>query len=121
MFLDFGGTTATWTWNGAVFTRAHGNFTHRDSDLAQVTTDNVVVLETPYFISGATGSPVADTVGSGAGWLLSDGAQIEITWARAATHLPYTLTVVATGEPAELAPGRTWVELVPSGLAPFNL
>ena len=87
MFVDFGGTTSTWTWNGQAFTRAHGNFTHRDADLVPASTNNVVVLETPYFISGSTGSPVGDTVGNGRGWLLTDGAQIEITWSRAAaTH-----------------------------------
>ena len=120
MFVDFGGANATWTWNGAQFARAHGATTHRDADRVPVTADNVIVLETPYFTSGSTGSPVADAVGVGQGWLLSDGAQIFISWSRASTGSRYVLTEVASGNPVELAPGRTWLELIPTGLSPFN-
>ncbi|MDG2112681.1 MAG: DUF3048 domain-containing protein, partial [Actinomycetota bacterium] len=123
MFLDFGGATAkaTWTWNGGQFTRSHGSTTHRDADRVPVTADNVIVLETPYFTSGSTGSPVANAVGNGQGWLLSDGAQIYITWSRASEASRYVLTEVSSGNPVELAPGRTWLELIPTGLNPFNI
>gem|GEM_PF-1970646 len=116
---DFGGTTATWTWNGSHFARAHGSFTHRDAAGNQITANNVLVLETPYFTSGSTGSPVANTAGAGAGVLLADGAWVDITWSRASNGSRYVLTEVGSGDPVLLTPGRTWVELVPTGLSPF--
>jgi len=117
--VDFGGITATWSWNGDHFARVHGSFTHRDAAGEQITADNVLVLETPYFTSGSTGSPVANTLGTGFGVLLTDGVRIDVTWSRESASAPYVLTEVATGDPALLAPGRTWVELVPTGLSPF--
>ena len=118
--VDFGAVTATWTWDGTGFGRAHGGVVHRDGDGVPVTADNVVVLETVYVTSGATGSPVTDGLGTGDGVVLNDGVQIAVTWQRDHRGEPFELRARSDGRPIELRPGRTWLELVPAGQSPFG-
>ncbi len=120
VLVDFGGSTATWSWNGSGFARVNRTRTHFDADGVPVTADNVVLLEVPYVTSGSTGSPVASAVGSGRGRLLTDGTSTEVTWTRVSEGSPFVLVEVGSGDPGLLAPGRTWVELVPTGLSPFT-
>lgn len=54
------------------------------------------------------------TVGSGPLVVLTDGRAISGTWSRSSTAVPARLTA-ANGVPITLAPGTTWVELLPSG------
>lgn len=117
--VDFGVQTATWQWEIDRYVRSHGGRAHLDSSLVRVSADNVMILETPYNVSGATGSPVADAVGSGRGLAMIDGRTTEITWSRASLGDSFDLRSTA-GDEILLKPGRTWVELVPSGGSPFS-
>jgi Protein of unknown function (DUF3048) N-terminal domain/Protein of unknown function (DUF3048) C-terminal domain len=58
-------------------------------------------------------------VGSGEAWLSTGGKTAHGTWSKAATGSPIVLTA-DNGSPLRLAPGNTWVELVPNeGSAAF--
>jgi hypothetical protein len=62
------------------------------------------------------GNHVPETVLSGTGQALvaSGGRTVTATWSKGAVAEPLALTG-ADGQPVRLAPGGTWVELVPSG------
>jgi hypothetical protein len=117
--VSFGSVTASWEWNGLTFVRSHSGRRHVDSSFAQVWSNNVVVLETPYETSGATGSPIARVVGSGAAYVFVDGQMVQGIWSRASTAQSWSFTDLA-GQPIELRPGRTWVELAPTGSITFG-
>jgi hypothetical protein len=76
---------------------------------AQVAPTNVIVEFVPYAAASD-----ADLIGSGEAWVFSDGRLVKGTWAK---WLPGTPTqyLDATGAPIALTPGRTWVELAPTG------
>jgi hypothetical protein len=57
-------------------------------------------------------SPEAETVGSGKAYVFRDGRMVEGTWKRPSIHA-LTRFFDAAGERIPLAPGTTWVELLP--------
>lgn len=67
----------------------------------------------PEDVNGALGVH-SITVGSGPLVVLSRGHAVSGTWSRSATTVPAQLRA-ADGKPIRLAPGPTWVELLPSG------
>jgi Protein of unknown function (DUF3048) N-terminal domain/Protein of unknown function (DUF3048) C-terminal domain/Abnormal spindle-like microcephaly-assoc'd, ASPM-SPD-2-Hydin len=99
-----------WDWDPTqgLFVRSQLGSPHELTD-AQASANNVVVLVLDYGTSPA-GGPEAQTLGSGAAVVYSDGHKIEGTWTRADPTDPFLLE--AAGQPILLAPGRTWVELV---------
>ena len=77
----------------------------------QLSTTNVVIMETPYRPSIADArSPEAVTIGGGRAWVLSGGVLREGTWMRMAREDGFAL-FDPNGLVIELLPGRTWVEL----------
>ena len=77
----------------------------------QVSAHNVVVLYVKYEASPADPkSPEAQTIGTGKGFVLTNGAIIEVTWERADRLMPFTLKDSA-GAVVRMTPGRTWVLL----------
>lgn len=77
----------------------------------QVSAHNVVVLYVKYEASPADPkSPEAQTIGTGTGYVLTNGAIIEVTWERADRLMPFTLKDSA-GAVVRMSPGRTWVLL----------
>lgn len=118
--IDFGSRTVAWTWDGQKYLRSNGFVVHRDADLRRVTATNIVVLESEYHVSAATGSPVVRGTGSGIGVALVDGREVDIEWVRTTLTNPYVLTETDSGDVLQLTPGTTWIELVPEGLAPFG-
>ena len=54
-------------------------------------------------------------VGTGRAALFVDGRRIDATWIRPTLRSGVTL-VDAAGDPIELAPGRTWVQLLDAGI-----
>lgn len=112
-----GGMRASWQYDGSsgTFLRSRDDDPHVLSDGARISTHNVVVLECEYRTSVADSrSPEAQTTGSGPAWVYAAGRMIEGTWSRADEKSPWTLTSL-DGEPIELQPGRTWVELIRTG------
>jgi Protein of unknown function (DUF3048) C-terminal domain/Protein of unknown function (DUF3048) N-terminal domain len=114
-------TDIRWAWDerAGAWARSQDGTAHLDDDGTQVTAANVIVRYTPYRDSGVRDSaggvvPEAVTVGEGDAWLLRDGRVQRGRWAKATPDGPTTYTD-ASGSPLELAPGRTWVEVLPPG------
>jgi Protein of unknown function (DUF3048) N-terminal domain/Protein of unknown function (DUF3048) C-terminal domain len=88
-----------------------------DTNGQQVAPPNVVVLFVHYGVSIADPiSPQAYTVGSGTGFVYTEGRKIAITWARLSNRSPFSLHTM-DGKAFGLPPGRTWVALAKVGSA----
>ena len=74
---------------------------------------NVVVLTVPSRVVDAEGRLALDQVGTGKALVLSGGRAIEGRWAKSADTAPPELRDLAN-LPILLAPGQTWVQVVPS-------
>lgn len=100
-----------WTWNdiNGNYERVQNGRADKERSGEQVTTNNVVVLEMVYN-KGISGSPDAQSTGSGQAWVFSGGKMVHGTWTRADHLQPFTL-VADDGSPILLTPGRTFVEL----------
>jgi hypothetical protein len=110
-----------WTWSATdgAWLRAEGATPAVDSDGAQLQAANVVVLRVDLVDTGrrdAAHNPVLETVlvGTGPATVASGGHAIEATWSKASATDRVVLTG-ADGSPVLLAPGNTWIELVPNG------
>ena len=109
-----------WKWskrdNG--WLRFHGTQAHLLEDGRQVSAQNVVVMQVevrPGAILDAAGnpSPVVTLTGSGKAYVFRDGRMIVGRWERP-TLSDVTRFVAKDGTDIALAPGVTWVELLPS-------
>jgi hypothetical protein len=108
-----GNMKTAWQWDPTLekFVRFHDAKAHVDSNGVQINMDNVVVIVCEYkFSSADKNSPEAQTVGTGAAWLFTQGTWTEGTWNRPDNKSAWVLTD-ASGAPMLLTPGRTWVEL----------
>src|SRR5262245_19883249 len=112
-------TGIEWSWNAdqAGWDRNQNGTPHVDADGEQVRATNVIIRFTPYGDSGvrdSTGAvvPEALSVGEGDAWLLSGGQALQGRWLKPAADAPTTYTDAA-GTPLQLAPGPTWVEVLP--------
>lgn len=119
------GTDVVWKWDagGGVWVHTYSGVTDVDALTNQpVTTTNIVVEIVHYHFGpyqespGSTGDFESQTIGSGRGYVLRGGKSIAVTWHRPAASSPTTFTDSA-GRAVTLAPGRTWVELVPDTTA----
>ena len=100
-----------WEWNardGVYYRKMEGN-RHMDRNSGQISTDNVVVLAMDY-APGISGSPDAQTLGTGEVYVFTGGNYIHGTWSRNDIHDPFDL-VADDGTKIQLQPGRTFVEL----------
>jgi hypothetical protein len=107
------GYDPTWTWDGATgtWTRAIDGVPQTVVGGAQIAPANVVVQFTNY-----TGEAEAQTVGEGDVWVFSDGIVRVGRWVRPDKAQPAHY-VDSSGATIPLRPGRTWVELLPTGSA----
>ena len=85
----------------------------------QLSATNVVVLRVDLVDTGTVdpaGNPVPETkrTGSGQALVASAGRSVAATWTKPSGRAVLTLTG-ADGKPITLAPGTTWIELVPNG------
>ena len=105
-----------WTWNATtgLYERNQNGRPDNDKSGEQVTTNNVVVLSMVY-LPGISGSPDAQSTGTGDVWVFSGGTKIHGTWTRADRLQVFTLTA-DDGTPIVLTPGRTFIELPRSAL-----
>lgn len=109
-----------WTWDAGSGTwlRSEGSSDAVTADGARLAATNVITLRVNLVDTGtrdAAGSAVPETVmvDSGQALVATGGKTIEATWSKTADDEPVTLTT-ADGQPVLLAPGRTWIELVPN-------
>jgi hypothetical protein len=114
-------TEIEWAWDAASasWLRSQDGTPHVDSDGQRVAVANVIVRITPYVDSGVRDSagavvPEAEAVGAGDAWLLSGGQAQTGHWEKPSPEAPTTFTD-ANGAPLRLAPGQTWVEVLPPG------
>lgn len=110
--MNVGGNRIRWDYDAGsgLYMRQQNGSPHRLTD-GQASADNVVVLVTNYRPSSIdTRSPEAITVGTGFAFVYSDGKYQEGIWSRKDNRAPITL-VTRDGDPIDIAPGRTWVEL----------
>jgi hypothetical protein len=109
-----------WHWNGgkAAWLRSHGDVPHVLEGDERVSAANVViqvvsVTDSDFLDSAGNPSPEVDLTGSGKAYVLRDGEVIRGRWKRESLH-DVTTFVTKEGTEIALAPGRTWVELLPS-------
>ncbi|HAQ60007.1 MAG TPA: hypothetical protein DCR63_06405 [Microbacterium sp.] len=103
----------TWRWDAgsARYLRSQNGAPDMDSAGGQLAATNVVALSVG--IDWAYGDiPKTLLVGSGPAWVASGGKVLRVTWTKASRDAPIQLTN-QYGTPVYLAPGNTWVELVP--------
>ena len=93
------------------FQRADEPFLAAGIPETQIAPTNVVVQFVPY-----AGFGEGDLFGSGEVWIFSNGQLIRGTWTRIYPGVPPVFNDAA-GAPILLTPGRTWVELFPTGRA----
>lgn len=113
------GVAPSWTWDGESgrWLRSEAAGPSFSSSGERIAATNVVVVAVEAFDSGfdaQLGAPVPDVrlVGSGSGVLATGGQTVEVTWSKSDRDAPLVLTA-PDGAEATLAPGNTWVELVP--------
>jgi hypothetical protein len=107
------GVNVSWKFDtkSSTYLRFQGGKAHNDAALGQVNATNVVVLVVDYQQSAVDkNSPEAQTTGTGEVFAFSAGKVVHGKWTRDDRLKPYTLTA-DNGDPIQLTPGRTWVEL----------
>ena len=111
-----------WHWNGGkgAWLRSHGDVPHVLEGNERVSATNVViqvvsVTDSDFLDSAGNPSPEVDLTGSGKAYVLRGGEVIRGRWERESLH-DVTTFVTKDGTEIALAPGRTWVELLPSGV-----
>jgi hypothetical protein len=86
------------------------------ADGQQVAAVNIVVLQVgidrSYLDRKYGNVPKTIMVDSGKAWVFSGGKFVEVKWSKASATSPIVLADGA-GAPVQLAPGNTWVELMP--------
>jgi len=119
--LPFSATYADvwWSWGRkeGQWLRAHGDETHMAEEGEQVSADNVVVQLVDVVVGPRGGiTPHLELVGSGKAYVFRDGRVIIGRWERSSLgHV--TRFFAKDGTEIPLAPGRTWVEFLPSTAA----
>jgi hypothetical protein len=121
--IPFGGAwTAVWRYDSTShrYLRWHGSVPHRTL-AGQVGATNVVVMRVATQRTNASaaahGTPELKLVGSGEVVVLRGGVRIAGRWSRTSLEAPTTFTD-QLGRPILLAPGITWIELVPTRIVP---
>ncbi|NMR18789.1 DUF3048 domain-containing protein [Cellulomonas fimi] len=110
-----------WTWDAVSGTwlRSESGTAATAASGARLAASNVVALRVDLVDSGTrdpAGSVVPETrlVGTGEAVVATGGKVLTVTWTKSGVGDPLVLTT-ADGQVVKLAPGATWVELVPNG------
>jgi hypothetical protein len=115
------GTDVIWKWDAQSGQWMHTYSGTPDIDTLttkQVSTTNIVVQVANYKVgpyiesTGGSGDIESQLLGSGTGYVLRNGTSIAVKWHRQ-NELSPTVYTDAAGAKVSLAPGRTWVEIVP--------
>lgn len=107
------GTRPSWGWDAAAgsYARVQSGTADVDSEGNVLTAVNVIVLRVPIGDDG--GVPKTELLGSGEAWISSGGSTVRATWTKRSQTALIRL-VDATGTVVRLAPGNSWIELVPA-------
>lgn len=122
--LDFrlsGQSHPVWTWDAATSTwlRSEGSTPATAASGARLSAVNVVAItaghpNTAFGAQGGAPVPTYELVGSGDAVVATGGKTVAARWQKDAQDQPMRL-FLPDGSEATLAPGNTWVELVPAG------
>lgn len=119
--LRFGApSTPSWTYDAATgrYLRAQAGGADLDTAGAQLSAANVIVIRVAVGNDG--GVPKTQLLGSGEAWISSGGGTVHAAWSKASRTDPIRI-VDDTGTVVRLAPGNSWIELVPqSGSVEFT-
>jgi hypothetical protein len=120
--MSWPAASALWRWHKHEWLRTQGGSTDRLSDGSQISATNVVVMNVQIASTGlvdVAGSPSPEdvTIGHNRVWVARDGKIIKGVWHRKSVGARWTLRD-KQGHIITLAPGRTWVELLPTGRSP---
>ena len=122
-----GQSRPTWTWDAASGTwlRAEGDSPATGASGARLSAVNVVAItaqhpDTGYGAQGGAAVPTYALVGEGDAVVATGGMTIAARWSKAADDAPMQL-LLPDGSPLRLAPGNTWVELIPAGKGELTL
>jgi len=109
-----------WTWDApsATWLRLEAGTAATSASGARLAATNVITLRVVLVDSGTrdpAGSVVPETklTGTGEALVATGGKALPATWTKTATDTPLVLTA-ADGQVIKLAPGKTWIELVPT-------
>jgi len=109
---------SVWDWSGKreQWLRSEGSRESVSSSGERHAATNVLalsvdVVDTKYKDPAGAPVPKAELVGKGKGVLASAGKTVSVQWSKKDQASPIELT--RDGEPVELDPGSTWIELVP--------
>jgi hypothetical protein len=112
-------TTASYDWDagGQSWIRIQNGILHTDAAGRKVAPNNVIFQFVTYHNTGLVDSsgtevPEADVVGEGDAWVFTGGYVIPGRWSKG-SKTEITEFVDGAGQEILLAPGTTWVELVP--------
>lgn len=117
--VKYAGATSFWAGDGkGSLLRTQDGKVHEDGvSKDQIKAKNVVVLEVAIDTSIKDPKngivPRTIMISGGRAWVFEDGRSVEGTWSKADQTAPIVL-LDSTGAPIKLAPGNTWVELMPS-------
>jgi hypothetical protein len=113
ILLRFGApSTPSWTYDPASgrYLRFQAGVADQDGAGAQLSAANVIVVRVAICNDG--GVPKTELIGSGEAWISSGGATVHATWKKGSRRALLRL-VDDTGTVIRLAPGNSWIELVP--------
>jgi Protein of unknown function (DUF3048) N-terminal domain/Protein of unknown function (DUF3048) C-terminal domain len=112
--------SATWTWDARrrTWLRQEDGRVHLTSSGGQVAAKNVVVARFATAPGGgvdAHGKPTVgiQVLGEGPAVVLRDGLAYDVRWRKTSPYSQFEW-VTPGGAPLPLAPGQTWIELVPA-------
>lgn len=124
--IGYSAATVEYAWDESlgVYRRSQNGTPHVDAEELEIRPVNVVVAEVGSINTGmidTAGSAVGEQqfIGSGRGWVFTDGQVIEVTWTKPSLASVPTWTT-PDGVPVPLTPGQTWVELAPAGATSFS-
>lgn len=107
----------TWTWNGATDSFDRTLFGRPDLTGTGVreSPQNVIVMFVNYVNGVGTMASYANLQGTGTAAVFSGGRELRGTWARGPSPSDVITYSSYAGQPIELTPGQTWVELLNVG------
>jgi Protein of unknown function (DUF3048) N-terminal domain/Protein of unknown function (DUF3048) C-terminal domain len=116
-------TSVSYDWDAGSGTwlRIQDGALHVDAAGRRISPTNVIIQFTKYHDTGlvdssGTAVPEAEVIGEGDAWVLTGGYVIPARWSKPG-QMDVTKFTDSAGSEVRLAPGRTWVELVPPGNA----
>jgi Protein of unknown function (DUF3048) N-terminal domain/Protein of unknown function (DUF3048) C-terminal domain len=119
---QYDAATALWTWDGTKYLRTQNGNPDKLMDGGQISSTNVVVMSVSLQATAARDShgsvvPLPVVTGSGSVWVFRNGVMEKGIWSRPKTTSPMKL-LTSSGQIIALAPGRTWVEVLPNSRQP---